>query len=174
MCHGTDEDLLVEDEEVNENYLFGSDDEDDFMKKLASEKEVSPLMQAPSPLSNITNSLDRFCRRPASGCDYQVILPARESWSHKTEQAPNHWQKTVDMKLATYMSTCAFTLVPSTSMRYLDCVTCSQNNMSLVDKPFFKIKDINGNNILHYIIHEKNYSFIDKILELKIDLNVSL
>ena len=43
----------------------------------------------------------------------------------------------------------------------------------LIDKTDISLQDINGNNILHYIIHEKNYGFIDRILENGIDLNVS-
>ena len=43
----------------------------------------------------------------------------------------------------------------------------------LIEKSNITLQDINGNNILHYIIHEKNYSFINKILDLKIDLNIS-
>ena len=43
----------------------------------------------------------------------------------------------------------------------------------LIDKSDISLQDINGNNILHYIIHEKNYGFIKKILNKGIDLNVS-
>lgn len=35
------------------------------------------------------------------------------------------------------------------------------------------LQDLSGNNILHYLIYEKNYSLIDKILERKIDLDIS-
>ena len=43
----------------------------------------------------------------------------------------------------------------------------------LIEKSDISLQDVNGNNILHYIIYEKNYSLIDVILEKKIDLDIS-
>jgi ankyrin repeat protein len=43
----------------------------------------------------------------------------------------------------------------------------------LLEKSNVGLQDISGNNIMHYIIHEKNYHFINKVIEKGIDLNIS-
>jgi len=43
----------------------------------------------------------------------------------------------------------------------------------LIDKTNLELQDINGNNSLHYCIIEKNYEFIDKIINKNIDLNIT-
>jgi len=43
----------------------------------------------------------------------------------------------------------------------------------LIEKTNLELQDINGNNSLHYCIIEKNYEFIDKIIDKNIDPNIT-
>ena len=54
-------------------------------------------------------------------------------------------------------------------------VLLSNNNMFniLLEKSNLNLQDINGNNIIHYIIIERNYNFLNQVIEKDIDINVS-
>ena len=60
-----------------------------------------------------------------------------------------------------------------TPLMYSVLINSNEMFNLLIEKSDISLQDVNGNNILHYIIYEKNYILIDIILEKKIDLDIS-
>ena len=60
-----------------------------------------------------------------------------------------------------------------TSLMYSVIINNHEMFNLLIEKSDISLQDVNGNNILHYLIYEKSYSLINIILEKKIDLDIS-
>jgi len=60
-----------------------------------------------------------------------------------------------------------------TSLMYTVILSDYESFDILLDKSNLELQDINGNTIIHYCIIEKNYHFIDKIIQKNINLNIS-